>query len=226
MITLAWDSSGQSQAAALAIDGLVQGESWTPTTKSHSELLLPTLQQLLDAAGIGLHQVDRFALTVGPGSFTGLRIGIATLKAFCRVADRPVAAISTLDALAFPLAASGKKALGCLDARLGQVFAPAADQTSTAIDFEQFAERLRAEPGETWLVGSGALLYRDQLAAIPGVIVPEEEKLHQIQGRALIGVAQKTFEAGRALRGVDITPQYLRASEAENRLGPAAARLA
>lgn len=220
MITLAWDSSGQSQAVAIAIGGEIRSESWTPAANSHSEILLPTLQKLLADAGVGLPQVDLFAVTVGPGSFTGLRIGIATLKAFCRVSDRPVAAVSTLTALEEPLISSERRVVACLDARLGQVFT-ASPACEAAVTIEAFAASLEGFAGETWVVGSGALLYRQRLEKIPGVQVPAEGRLHHIQGGAVLRLGEQLFRGGKTLSGREMIPRYLRATEAENRLAAA-----
>jgi tRNA threonylcarbamoyladenosine biosynthesis protein TsaB len=226
MITLAWDTSGPSQGVALAIDGRVSSEVFESKTSSHSETLLPALKKVLEESALELRAVDRFALTVGPGSFTGLRIGISVLKAFCQVADRPVAPVSSLEALAEPIAREDIWIVPCLDARLRQVFTATYRSSRGTLDVKApervvpvdvFAEELRGLPGEKWLVGSGALAHRECWKEISGVVLPEEERRHLISAAAVLRVGERMFREGRAVHGRELEPRYLRASEAENR---------
>lgn len=100
MRLLAIDTSGRALSAALAEDGEVIASFGVDEGKNHSLTLLPNLQRLLQEQQLTLDQMDAFAVTIGPGSFTGLRIGLATVKAWGQALEKPLVAISTLDAAA------------------------------------------------------------------------------------------------------------------------------
>ncbi|MDR1927504.1 MAG: tRNA (adenosine(37)-N6)-threonylcarbamoyltransferase complex dimerization subunit type 1 TsaB [Oscillospiraceae bacterium] len=123
MITLGVDSASQSASAALVRAGALLGECFACTARKHSAVLLPMIEQLFAQTGLGLEQVDRFAVTNGPGSFTGVRIGVSLVKGLAQARGKPCAGVSTLKALAYP--AADREGLLCcaLDARRGQVYA-------------------------------------------------------------------------------------------------------
>ncbi len=225
MITLAWDTAGSSQAAALLIDGEVRTERYQAGGASHSETLIPIIESLLVDSRLQLSEVDLFALTVGPGSFTGLRIGIATLKAFAQVFDRPVAPVSSLEALAQPFIPASPVVVPCLDARLGEVFVAAFGSSpltggalpEDAMPLKDFLSWLQAQPGEKTVLGTGAILHRAVLEKIPGVRIPEDERAHAISGPAVGTLGERIWREGKALKAREITPRYLRPSEAQSR---------
>lgn len=132
-------------------------------TKGHAERLGGLARDAVaDAGGFGV--VDRIAVTVGPGSFTGLRVGLAFAQGLGAALDRPVVGVSTLDALA--ASAEGADVAALIDARRGQVYARfwrdgVADQAAEALSLEQAADRIAALPSGAVLVGSGAALFAD-----------------------------------------------------------------
>ncbi len=206
MITLALDTSGRSESVATLKDGVVLVDQTIELPNSHSEHLLPNIDLVLKKAGLSLSQIDLYALTVGPGSFTGLRIGISTVKAFCKVHPKPVAAVSTLLALAEPLLETGKIIVSCLDARLGEVFVAAYQKDaegahSTLLPPQLMApqgliETLAKIPGEKILLGPGVVIHADSVGRLGEVMASRGETIH----------------------GDKLKAQYLRLSEAENRL--------
>ena len=122
MKILALEASGPTAGCALAEDGRVIGEYQVNYGKTHSQTLVPMLEELRRQTELDLHTVDAIALTAGPGSFTGLRIGAATAKGIALGLEKPIIAVSTLESLAFNL--YGKDALICpiMDARRRQVY--------------------------------------------------------------------------------------------------------
>ncbi len=180
----------------------------------HAVAVLPALEQAADAAG-GWESVTRIAVGLGPGSFTGLRIGIATARGAGAAAGIPVVGVSTLDALARPaLEDTGKSAvLATTDARRGELFAALYLAGKRVWDpfvasSADVSDRLREQSEAVLAVGAGALRFRDELAVraeIPG----ESSPLHRVAARHLCALG--------ATDDVDASsdPLYLRPPDAE-----------
>jgi len=165
----------------------------------HAEQLLPLCRQALEQAGIEWHQVDRIGVGVGPGTFTGLRIGVATGRALAQSAGAEVAPVSTLRALE----ANVEGAFAVIDARRGEAF--------VLVDGEPRAvkpEELEALAGPRVAIGDGALLYRDQLAR-----VADDPQLHHVHGAALCALADAAEPIGRDA----LLPDYVREPDAKPR---------
>ncbi len=123
MKILSIDTSTASGSIALLEDDRLLAELTTCIQKTHAERLLPSIKNLLDSVGIKIEDVDGFALTIGPGSFTGLRIGLAAIKGFAWSLNKPVVGVSTLEALAMNIPYSDKPICPILDARKKEVYA-------------------------------------------------------------------------------------------------------
>jgi tRNA threonylcarbamoyladenosine biosynthesis protein TsaB len=165
----------------------------------HAEQLLPLCRTALEQAGIDWPQVDRIGVGVGPGTFTGLRIGVATGRALAQSAGAEVAAVSSLRALAVNLDGS----FPVIDARRGEAFVLVEGEPRTAMP-DELAE---LAAGRT-AIGDGALLYADRLddvASDPG--------LHHLRGAALCALAQAAEPIGRD----DLLPDYVREPDAKPR---------
>jgi tRNA threonylcarbamoyladenosine biosynthesis protein TsaB len=165
----------------------------------HAEQLLPLCRTALEQAGIDWPQVDRIGVGVGPGTFTGLRIGVATARALAQSAGAEVAAVSSLRALAVNLDGS----FPVIDARRGEAFVLVEGEPRTATP-DELAE---LAAGRT-AIGDGALLYADRLddvASDPG--------LHHLRGAALCALAQAAEPIGRD----DLLPDYVREPDAKPR---------
>jgi tRNA threonylcarbamoyladenosine biosynthesis protein TsaB len=164
-----------------------------------AEQLLPLCRQALEHAGIQWHQVDRIGVGVGPGTFTGLRIGVATGRALAQSAGAEVAPLSTLRGLAANL----DGAFPVIDARRGEAF--------VLVDGEPRAvkpEELGALAGDQVAIGDGALLYRDRLAR-----VADDPRLHHVHGAALCALAAAVEPIGRD----ELLPDYVREPDAKPR---------
>ena len=123
MTILALTSSAAQASAALLRDGRIVLTDSADPRKKHAETLLPLVQRLMADAGIGLNEVDAFAVDVGPGSFTGLRIGVCAVNALAFAADRPVIAVDALRALAEPYWDGAEPILALADAGHGASYA-------------------------------------------------------------------------------------------------------
>ena len=222
MKILALESSALSASAAICADGTMIAEIWQRTGLTHSETLLPMAQELLKSAGIPLADIDLFAVSAGPGSFTGLRIGIAAVKGLAYAMDRPCAAVSSLTGLfrahaAYPRGA----AVVCLmDARVGQVYAAAFDADSgeqllpdRAIPLDALKADLEALSRPLWLTGDGAALGFDAWKdSLPVTLAPDCDRWQHARGIALAAAAlpESAYVSASALR-----PAYLRLPQAE-----------
>jgi tRNA threonylcarbamoyladenosine biosynthesis protein TsaB len=168
----------------------------------HATRLLPMVSELLDRAAAGWDSVDRIAVGVGPGTFTGLRVGIATAKALARAAGTPVVAVSTLEALALNARAASAPVAAVLDARRGEVFAAAwlYDETAALREAllaprawrpEDLAKALEQLGSGVLAIGDGAIAFREVLDQA-GIDVPQDaSELHRVTATRHIELARR-----------------------------------
>ncbi len=187
-----------------------------------SERLLPAIDAVLRAAGVRLDQVDAFAVSVGPGSFTGLRVGIATVKGLAFGSATPVAAVPTLLALALPALDGSAPVAALLDARRGEVYAAvfAADGGTLLPDAvvtpAALAEHL--PPGTRVVLGEGAGFAGAALAACLGARVQVLDPPYGVARTRDVGVlGARALARGEGMSGERVTPRYVRRAEAEVR---------
>jgi tRNA threonylcarbamoyladenosine biosynthesis protein TsaB len=223
-LILAVETATRVMSVALLAGDRAVAEISSDDTRVHSERLLPAIDRLLELAGVSLEAVGAFAVSIGPGSFTGLRIGLATLKAFAFDETRPVAAVPTLAALCAAAAGARGPVAALLDARRGEVYAAAVaaagDPEPTLLpDSVLTPEELAAclPPETTLVVGEDAepaaarlLALRPDLRRIAaGAGAARASRVGQL-GRALL-------VAGRVVPAADLVPRYVRRAEAEAR---------
>ena len=227
MICLAIDVSGRALSGALAQSDSgsrrLLGEFCLDTGKNHSLALLPQVDALLRNCGLTLAEMDGFAVTVGPGSFTGLRIGVATVKAWCDALDKPAVAVSSLDAMARAIDRPG---LVCpiFDARRSQLYAALFRDgerltTDLALEPGELLRELEKYPEPVTFGGDGLAPWEDQLRQGLGPrfrAVSQERRLNMAPAAAMIGLG--LLEEGKAIPGSQLLPVYLRLSEAEEKL--------
>ncbi|MCC6272252.1 MAG: tRNA (adenosine(37)-N6)-threonylcarbamoyltransferase complex dimerization subunit type 1 TsaB [Deltaproteobacteria bacterium] len=224
MRILALDTSGASQSVALLEDERCLRENFEARPSSHSETLIASIQNALDALGWRLADLDLLAVSAGPGSFTGLRIGISTVKGLARVLEKPVVGVSTLLALVRPHLASGRTVVACLDARCGEVYAGAYTGSPEAPEevladrawpIEAFLQHLGKIPGETWLLGDALSAYPGRFAGLGRMMEGGEGA--RVSAAEVGRLAFCQFREGKEEEGGRLQVRYLRVSEAENR---------
>jgi len=189
----------------------------------HGAQLLALASEALRRAGATWRDVDRIGAGVGPGTFTGLRIGVATARALAQATGADLAAVSSLHALALPAGAQHDgPVLAVLDARRGEAFVAAWDGgrqivTPAAMRPEGLACVVSAHPGPWVAVGDGALKFAAYLEPV-GVSVPAKgSALHRISGLAVCRLAERAAPTDRE----ELVPEYVRAPDARMRAGPA-----
>ena len=219
MNILAVDTAGKTAGVALLQDDRLLYEVYLDAGMTHSETLMPMIDTCLKMCGLTCADIDLYAVNAGPGSFTGLRIGLAAVKGLAFPHDTPCAAVSTLEALAYSAAVEGTL-LCALDARRGEVYwagffaADGAverlcpDESAPAASLRGFVESAR-EP--VWLLGDGAQLVDEALNGTGKTrLYPEAYRL----GRAG-GVCRAALAAGETVPAAQLIPDYHRLSQAE-----------
>ncbi len=224
MRILAFETSAKAGSVALLEDGKLLGESYSNTGLTHSQTLLTMAQDLLKSCGRTQKDVTAVAVAAGPGSFTGVRIGVAAAKGFAWAAQLPCCGVSTLEAMALGFGAWEGTVCPVMDARRSQVynalFAVKGGvctrlREDRAISLEDLGKELGNMEKPIFLVGDGSLLCYNTLSKqVPGLVCPPEHRLHQrAAGVAL--AAQAMLERGEACDGASLQPNYLRLSQAE-----------
>ena len=224
MLTLAFETSAKAASVALMEGGKLLGESYQNTGLTHSQTLMVMAEDLLKACGKTAQQVEAVAVAAGPGSFTGVRIGVAAAKGFAWGAEIPCYGVATLEAMALSLGAWEGYVVPTMDARRNQTYTAvfraekgvlSRVEEDMAISFEELKEKIKSFQEPIFLVGDGAVLcYNTLLEEVPGLVLPPEHRMHQrAAGVAL--AAKRMADAGEEGNGGSLSPNYLRLSQAE-----------
>jgi tRNA threonylcarbamoyladenosine biosynthesis protein TsaB len=218
MKVLAVDTTTERESVALVAGGVVLGEVRLRTSGSHSEHLLPAVEFLLRSLGLSAGDVEGYAVTSGPGSFTGLRVGLSTVQGLALAAGRPCLGVSSLDVLAARIRGTAPTLVAWVDAYRGEVFGGLYDTAGGSLGPPRVAppgDALLDVPRGSAFIGDGATRYRDEIArACPGAVFPERSLF--LAG-ALGLLAEPRLAAGGGVPPASIRPLYLR--EADIRRG-------
>ena len=224
MLILAFETSAKAGSAALMDENKLLGESYQNTGLTHSQTLLTMAEDLLKSCGYTPKDVTAVAVAAGPGSFTGVRIGVAAAKGFAWGGELPCYGVSTLEAMAQQMGLWQGYICPVMDARRSQVYNAlfraekgqlqrvCDDRAITLADLSKELEKLE-EP--VFLVGDGSILcYNTLLERVPYLVCPPEHKMHQrAAGVAL--AAKEMIEKGQPGDAAALAPNYLRLSQAE-----------
>ncbi|MBQ8358669.1 MAG: tRNA (adenosine(37)-N6)-threonylcarbamoyltransferase complex dimerization subunit type 1 TsaB [Oscillospiraceae bacterium] len=224
MLLLAFETSAKAGSVALLEDEKLLGESYQNTGLTHSQTVMTMAQSLIESCGYTPQDVQAVAVAAGPGSFTGVRIGVAAAKGFAWGAELPCYGVSTLEAMALQLGIWQGYVLPVMDARRQQVYnalfhvqagKPERLCQDRAISLAELGEEIKNLSEPVFLVGDGSVLcYNTLKDTVPGLVLPPEHRMHQrAAGVAL--AAQKRIAAGDPGDGAALEPNYLRLSQAE-----------
>jgi tRNA threonylcarbamoyladenosine biosynthesis protein TsaB len=202
VLLLAVDTATTAATACLWRDGAVLAEGERRGAHVAQEVLV-LCQELVERAGIATSEIDAVVAGVGPGSFTGVRIGLASARGIALALGVPAAGASTLDALRD---GAGADSIGCIDARRGEVFAESAELAGAARSPETVAGLGR--PGQL-VVGDGAVRYRELFEAA-GLVVPDDQDPRHLPAARLLAARAAADELRMPLE-----PRYLRRPDAE-----------
>lgn len=225
MKILALESSATACSVALCRDGEIIAHNYQNSGLTHSRTLLPMVHDLLNNCGESFDNVDVVAVAAGPGSFTGLRIGVATAKGLAWPADKDCAPCSTLESMAWPLAHLDGKLIVCaMDARRKQVYNALflAEQgqlkrmaPDRAISLEDLAEELAGYDQELIVVGDGAKLCFNALTACGHRVELAPVHLRMQSAVGVARAAEEQIKNGALIKGDALAPVYHRLSQAE-----------
>ena len=221
MLILAFETSAKSCSVALHDGQKLLAESYQNSGLTHSQTLMVMAEDLLKVCGKTADDVTALAVAAGPGSFTGVRIGVAAAKGFAWGAELPVYGVSTLQAMALGLGVTDGHICCCMDARRRQVYnaiflaengALTRISEDRAISLEELGAELQHIDGPVYLVGDGAALAHKTLGM--DLILPPEYRQHQrASGVALAAI--EAMDRGERADGAALQPNYLRLSQAE-----------
>lgn len=220
MLILAFESSAKAASVALCRDGELVSQSMQCTALTHSRTLLPMAEDMLRNTGLSFSDVDLIACAQGPGSFTGIRIGVATVKGLAWALEKPCAGVSTLEAMAWHGVSAGGCVCSVMDARRNQVYnalfeiksgAPSRLTPDRAISLSELIDDVRKLDSPVFLVGDGSAITASafESAGIDFRKAPENLAMQSAWG---VAMAAMSAEAGTA---ESLLPVYLRLSQAE-----------
>lgn len=220
MLILAFESSAKPASVALLKDGKLLSQYSQCSGLTHSRTLLPMAEDMLKNAELKLSDVDMIAVAHGPGSFTGIRIGVSTVKGLAWAADKPCVGVSTLEGMAWNGLAAGGYICPVMDARRQQVYnalfeirdgAPVRLCEDRAIALEELAAEVKALNAPVFLVGDGTDITEKYFKEhdVPCVAAPENLRWQSAWGVAM------TAKDKDGVPSAELLPVYLRLSQAE-----------
>ena len=225
MMILALESSATACSVALTRDGELIAHAYQHSGLTHSRTLMPMVNIVLTSCGESMEHVDVVAVAAGPGSFTGLRIGVATAKGLAWAGDKDCAPCSTLESMAWPLAHMEGKVIVCaMDARRSQVYNAiflAKDgklerlSEDRAISLADLAEELKNIENEKIVVGDGAKLCYNVVSEMGISLTLAPEHLRMQGGWGVARAAQELAQRGQLIKGEQLNAVYHRLSQAE-----------
>lgn len=216
MKILAVDTSSSVCSTALLEDSNLIDENNLDNGKTHSENLMPLIKELLERNNVNLSEIELIAISCGPGSFTGIRIGIASIKAMAEVHNIPVAEVTSLEILARN-DESGKVKIALIDARNNQVYAGVFDKEYNLLeeymadDINKIFEKILKYSGAV-CIGDGAVLHKEILLKIEGISFLDNNKQSAFRAGQ---IGYKKYLENNLKNADTVMPIYLRKSQAE-----------
>ncbi len=228
MLVMGIDTSSEIGAVGLINEQGVQGEINIRHVHRHSERLLPNIDFLFEETGFEIKDLDGIAVTIGPGSFTGLRIGLSSVKALIQVLDIPVVGLSTLDILAYNFFQHRGWLVPVIDARRERVYTSlyqgrqqdirhAKNWPDQALKVSELLERLIpfSDQGELYLVGDGVDIYRDKFIKSNLDLILAPVEINFSRGGLVAGLGRFYLKQGVEDNIYQLLPNYLKKPQAE-----------
>lgn len=224
MKVLAVDTATESASAAVVEDDKLLGEININFKKQHSVILLREVDDMLKSIHMSIDEIDGFAVSKGPGSFTGLRIGLATIKGFCQAAEKPFIGVSTLDSLAYNMCYTNGIICPILNALRGNVYTALykfeneniknlGDYMILSID--ELTQMLREKNEPVTFIGDGTYVFKDDLNKKLDNVRFAPANLNIARASSLAEIAIKLLKSGKKDNIYNYSPLYLRKSQAE-----------
>ena len=221
------DTSTKVATISIIDEEKVIGEYSLSKDMSHSEKLMPMIKEVLDNVDISISEIDLFAVGVGPGSFTGLRIGAATAKSFAHLFDKPIIGVSTLETLAYNMNLSDSIIMPMLDARRDRVYtalyrfedlAMEEIEASQILEINDIGDKLK-DYDRIIVNGEGSLIYKKEIeGALGGKVRFASLGQNVPRSVSICELALKKYNKGERDDLFTLTPDYIRPSQAEREL--------
>ncbi|MBQ9233250.1 MAG: tRNA (adenosine(37)-N6)-threonylcarbamoyltransferase complex dimerization subunit type 1 TsaB [Lachnospiraceae bacterium] len=225
MKILGFDSSGMVASVAIACDDILVAEYSVNYKKTHSQTLLPMFDAVVSMTELDLDSVDGIAVAAGPGSFTGLRIGMSTVKGLGLALDKPVVAVPTCHALAYNLWGSDKLICPILDARRSQVYTALYEfkdeemitlKEQDAMDINDLIDIINDMDRDVIFVGDGIPVFKERIEEkIKNKAYFAPAHLNRQRAGSVAALGMIYMKEGKAESADDVKPVYLRKSQAE-----------
>ena len=223
MIVLGIDTSTEQTSVALGTEHEIVGTVRFTGARKHDDVV-PAIERLLEWTGVDLSQVGGVTVGIGPGLYTGLRVGVEAAKALAQVLRVPIVGICSLDVLAFGVQHTSRLIVAVMDARRHEVFhglyRPVPGGVMRVRDYgvatpAALAAELEIEREEMLLVGNGAILYRQEFEQVDARMELAPASFAHPRASALVGLAAPRFIREQTDRLADVVPLYLRKTDAE-----------
>ena len=224
MIILSLDSTSVTASVAISENGVMLAENFINNGLTHSQTLMPMVEKTLNDSGKSIKDVDLFAVTNGPGSFTGVRIGIASIKGMADALNRDCFAVSTLEAIAEPLKNEDFIVCAVMDARCNQVYTAIFDDgkrlcEDKAILIDELGEELKQYNEPIIFIGDGAELCYNKLSEVLENVHLADESIRFAHASSICRLAEAKVNNGEeTTKSSKLIPFYLRLPQAEREL--------
>lgn len=214
-------------SCAVMDDARLLGEYSLSQEMSHSERIVPMIDEILSGLGLNIKDIDLYAVATGPGSFTGLRIGVATMKAFAHMFDKAIIGVPTIEGLAFNLPHNGI-VVPMLDARRNRVYTGIYSwkngklntiMRADAVEIDKLLEKLDLSYDDIVVSGDGAILYREKIDnLLEGKVRYSTMGANYCRASSIGELALIKYNNGYKDDYYTLVPNYLRKSQAEREL--------
>lgn len=228
MKLLAIDSSAKSASVAIIEDKKLLGEFFINVGLTHSQTLMPMVESILKSTNINIKDIDVFAVNAGPGSFTGIRIGVSSIKGMAMPENIPCIPISTLYSMAYNLLGANVIVCAVMDARCGQVYNAIFDVSGEkitrlsedrTISIEKLYEELEKFEKKVIFVGDGSVLcYNKKEEYKSNVEIASEPIRYQKASSVAFAAFDEYLKGTSIVNSADLLPTYLRIPQAEREL--------
>lgn len=224
MKILGIDSSGLVASAAIIVDDTLVAEFTINNKQTHSQTLLPMIEQVVTMSGISLEEIDAIAIAAGPGSFTGLRIGSSTAKGMALALNKPIISVPTLAGLAYRVAITDAVICPLMDARRNQVYTAVYEmkeeleciKQQDAVDIKEILDYINELGRKVVFLGDGVPVHKDAIAKT--LKVPYQFAMPHLSRQsagAVAALGAVYYENGKTENAKEHRPIYLRQSQAE-----------
>jgi tRNA threonylcarbamoyladenosine biosynthesis protein TsaB len=229
MKILGLESSATSASVSVVENGKVIALTSSNTGLTHSQTLMPMVENTLKKADITINDIDYLAISNGPGSFTGVRIGVSAVKGICDPLNKKCVGVSTLEAIAKPLENTGVIAVAVMDARCNQVYTATFDclkgemkrlTEDEAITIDELTERLKTQEKQVVLIGDGANVCYNKMKDVLESISFASPTIRYQSASSVALIAEELIlkDENNAVSSDVLVPKYLRLSQAEREL--------